>query len=74
MSKDDEEKVGFDISSETLVPGDRRGNRVEDVEPEDQFVVWWDEPAEQDVSNPMNWPAAKKWTNILTISAISFLV
>jgi hypothetical protein len=74
MSKDDEEKAGFDISSETLVPSNESGNGVEDIKPEDQFMVWWDEPAEQDATNPMNWPSAKKWTNILTISAISFLV
>ncbi|KAL7952707.1 cycloheximide resistance protein [Trichoderma compactum] len=36
--------------------------------------VWWDEPEEQDPENPMNWPATKKWANILTISVMSFLV
>ncbi|KAM0250216.1 hypothetical protein ACHAQJ_008709 [Trichoderma viride] len=36
--------------------------------------VWWDEPEDQDAENPMNWPATKKWANILTISAMSFLV
>lgn len=36
--------------------------------------VWWDEPEDEDPANPMNWSSRKKWTNILTISVISFLV
>lgn len=36
--------------------------------------VWWAEPEDADPSNPMNWSSRKKWTNILTISVISFLV
>ncbi|KAK8068781.1 hypothetical protein PG994_005397 [Apiospora phragmitis] len=36
--------------------------------------VWWSEPEHEDPANPMNWSSRKKWTNILTISAISFLV
>ncbi|KAK9442372.1 cycloheximide resistance protein [Metarhizium brunneum] len=38
------------------------------------LTVWWDEPEDQDAENPINWSATKKWTNILTISATSFLV
>ncbi|KAK8013883.1 major facilitator superfamily transporter [Apiospora arundinis] len=36
--------------------------------------VWWTEPEDEDPANPMNWSSRKKWTNILTISVISFLV
>ncbi|KAH7390191.1 major facilitator superfamily domain-containing protein [Cadophora sp. MPI-SDFR-AT-0126] len=39
-----------------------------------EFIVWWDEPEEQDTANPMNWSATKKWGNICTISIISFIV
>lgn len=37
------------------------------------FSVWWEEPADQDPANPMNWPASKKWSVIGTISFITFL-
>ena len=43
-------------------------------EPGAEFIVWWDEPIDQDPENPMNWSLSKKWVNILTISTISFLV
>ncbi|KAK7932528.1 hypothetical protein PG985_003240 [Apiospora marii] len=36
--------------------------------------VWWSEPEDADPTNPMSWSSRKKWTNILTISVISFLV
>jgi hypothetical protein len=42
-------------------------------EPVDLFEVWWDEPADQDPANPMNWPMSQKWTSIAVLSAITFL-
>ncbi|KAK7942458.1 uncharacterized protein PG986_011571 [Apiospora aurea] len=36
--------------------------------------VGWSDPEGHDPANPLNWPSRKKWTNILTISVISFLV
>lgn len=39
-----------------------------------EFIVWWDEPEDQNRENPMNWSSTKKWANILVISIISFLV
>jgi hypothetical protein len=39
-----------------------------------EFIVWWDEPEDQDPENPMNWSSKTKWMNILIISVISFLV
>ena len=39
-----------------------------------ELIVSWDEPEDQDPENPLNWSLTKKWTNILTISVISFLV
>ncbi|KAI1848736.1 hypothetical protein JX266_005595 [Neoarthrinium moseri] len=44
------------------------------LQSEAEFIVWWDEPEDQDPSNPMNWSSTRKWINILTISVISFLV
>jgi hypothetical protein len=39
-----------------------------------QFTVWWEEPEDQDRENPRNWSPWRKWTNIITISVISFVV
>ncbi|KAH6643449.1 major facilitator superfamily domain-containing protein [Truncatella angustata] len=39
-----------------------------------EFTVWWNLPEHKDPENPMNWPAQKKWVNIITISITSFLV
>ncbi|KAK0105301.1 hypothetical protein ONS95_004316 [Cadophora gregata] len=39
-----------------------------------EITVWWDEPEDQDMANPMNWSSSKKWVNICTISVISFIV
>ncbi|KAF2655002.1 MFS general substrate transporter [Lophiostoma macrostomum CBS 122681] len=74
LTEEDEEKCGFDLSSETLAPSHESRSSLEKVQPRNPFEVWWNEPENQDATNPMNWPPAKKWTNILTISAISFLV
>jgi hypothetical protein len=38
-----------------------------------RIVVAWD-PEGTDPDNPLNWPAWKKWANVVVISAISFLV
>ncbi|KAK3308171.1 major facilitator superfamily domain-containing protein [Chaetomium strumarium] len=38
------------------------------------IAVGWEEPEDQDPENPVNWSSVVKWTNILTISVISFLV
>jgi hypothetical protein len=40
---------------------------------QEQNQVWWDEPADQDPANPMNWPAWRKWSNIAILSFITFL-
>lgn len=37
------------------------------------FVVWWEEPADQDPENPMNWPMSRKWATIAVLSTITFL-
>lgn len=39
---------------------------------EDPNIVWWD--GEDDPANPLNWTPLKKWTNIMLISSITFIV
>jgi multidrug resistance protein len=39
----------------------------------DPNEVWWDEPADRDPANPMNWPAWKKWSQIAVLSYITFI-
>lgn len=38
------------------------------------IIVHWNEPEDCDPENPMNWSPLVKWTHVLTISVISFLV
>ena len=35
--------------------------------------VWWDEPADQDPENPMNWPDSRKWGVVAILSSITFI-
>ena len=65
---------GTNTPSALLPPKDEATGETAHPEPGSEFVVWWNEPAEQDSENPMNWPSRKKWLNIMTISVISFLV
>lgn len=39
---------------------------------QDPNIVWWD--GEDDPANPLNWTPLKKWTNIMLISSITFIV
>lgn len=38
-----------------------------------EFEVYWEEPADQDPENPMNWSFARKTTIIALVSFVSFL-
>jgi len=49
-------------------------NTTNDETADGAFVVWWSEPEDQDPENPRNWSPFVKWSNILTIATISFLV
>jgi hypothetical protein len=40
---------------------------------EGDLDVFWDEPAEQDPANPMNWSAGRKWTIVAMVSIVTFL-
>jgi hypothetical protein len=35
--------------------------------------VFWDEPADQDPANPMNWSARRRWSIVAMVSFITFL-
>lgn len=39
----------------------------------DEFEVWWEDPADQDPENPMNWTNTRKIITIITISFVTFL-
>lgn len=65
---------GANTPSALLPPKDEATSETADPAPGSEFVVWWNEPADQDPENPMNWSSKKKWFNIITISVISFLV
>jgi hypothetical protein len=39
---------------------------------DDPNIVWWD--GEDDPANPLNWTSLKKWTNIMLVSSIVFIV
>ncbi|PIB01378.1 putative transporter [Cercospora beticola] len=39
----------------------------------DEFEVWWEEPADQDPENPLNWTNTRKIITIITISFVTFL-
>lgn len=69
-----EEKIDTNASSITPKSKHEPNSGAIEPEPGSQFIVWWDEPADQDPENPMNWSSKRKWSNILSISVISFLV
>ena len=70
----DEEKGDFNVSSSSLNSDPSSARTAEDNEHLESFVVDWNPSAGSDPANPMNWSPTKKWSNILTISTISFLV
>ncbi|CAK7217015.1 hypothetical protein SCUCBS95973_003008 [Sporothrix curviconia] len=37
------------------------------------FVVWWQQPADQDRENPQNWTSRRKWSIIAMLSFLTFL-
>jgi hypothetical protein len=65
-----------DIATNEKVPGYptklEDGTTSIEVEPL-SLEVYWDEPVDQDPSNPMNWPSLQKWANIAVLSSITFL-
>lgn len=37
------------------------------------LMVFWDEPADQDPANPINWSARRRWSIVAMVSFITFL-
>lgn len=72
--KENEEKVSADPSSSSSNSKHETNGGTAPAEPHSEFIVWWDEPEDQDPENPLNWSSARKWVNICSISVISFLV
>lgn len=68
------ERVPANLSSTSLDSKHETNGGATQTEPGSEFVVWWDEPHDQDPENPMNWSSKRKWFNICVISIISFLV
>lgn len=56
---------------QNVVPLEGEGGKA--GEKSSEFDVWWNEPADQDLENPMNWTNKKKWSNIGVMSCITFL-
>ena len=68
------EKLGANPSSASLNWKHETNGGAAQRGPGPEFIVWWDDPDDQDPESPMNWSSTKKWVNILVISIISFLV
>lgn len=45
----------------------------QDVGVDADLVVFWDEPADQDPANPLNWSARRRWSVVAMVSFITFL-
>ena len=43
------------------------------TETEQSFSVWWQEPADKDPENPLNWPPGRKWSIVGSLSFLTFL-
>ncbi|KAI3390836.1 hypothetical protein diail_8554 [Diaporthe ilicicola] len=65
---------GTNTPSALLPAKDETSSETTHPEPGLEFLVWWNEPEDQDPENPMNWSSRRKWLNIITIAVISFLV
>ena len=62
-----------DLGQHATPLGGELGDGVKTVEKASEFDVWWNEPADQDLENPVNWTTKKKWSNIGIMSCITFL-
>lgn len=49
------------------------GQLQQEQEQADPNIVWWDEPADQDPENPMNWTEKKKWINIALLAMCTLI-
>lgn len=74
VSKENEEKIYANPPSASFNSKHESNGLTSSADPVSDFIVWWDEPEDQDPDNPMNWSSTRKWVNICVISVISFLV
>jgi hypothetical protein len=61
----DPEKQTYSASSAT--------DEHEEVKETDPNIVDWEQPANEDPANPMNWSSGRKWLNIGIVSYICFI-
>lgn len=61
LEKGDDEVTSLDAGDPAHAKAE---HHVQEQEQPDPNIVWWDEPADQDPKNPMNWSEKKKWSNI----------
>lgn len=54
-------------------PATKSENAGRDVPNDAVLEVFWDDPADQDPANPMNWSARRKWSIVAMVSFITFL-
>jgi hypothetical protein len=80
ISKSSEENMEslekqHDVERPRQIDGDQVSNStLADSTPQPAFqAVWWDEPEDRDLENPMNWAQPKKWMNILIVSAMTLI-
>jgi len=60
-------------SSAGEIPASTGDAEEKEAEAQDPNVVWWDEPADQDPQNPMNWSEGRKWGNIAILSIMTLI-
>lgn len=58
-----------DVETSQTTDVETQNEKVED----DEFVVYWEEPADQDPENPQSWSSLQKWTIIGIVSFVTFL-
>lgn len=72
-NSDSGEKIGDEEAGKTSSGYTESGNdhNAQDAEPPDPNIVGWDGP--EDPHNPVNWKSGLKWSNVGTVSAITFI-
>lgn len=62
-----------DLTSNHETQVGKEGDNEQDSGVDAGLVVFWDEPADQDPANPINWSARRRWSIVAMISFITFL-
>lgn len=64
---------GQGLSSDQETPATESKNTDKDVGVDTNLEVFWNEPADQDPENPLNWSARRRWSIVAMVSFITFL-